>query len=131
LHADVVEGFFSLIVLTSTQLKSYGLNISALFLTGFLSSALLGNVVGPIVDKYGRRKACLVFCVLEIVINALENVPSMAVLLLGRVLGGVSTSLLFSAFESWMVTEHRARGTLCADDCSVTVPVANSSIWLL
>ena len=28
------------------------------------------------------------------------------VLLLGRLLGGVSTSLLFSVFESWMVYEH-------------------------
>ncbi|KAF1335607.1 Major facilitator superfamily, partial [Globisporangium splendens] len=46
----------------------------------------------------------------QIVINLLENVPDMTVLLIGRVLGGVSTSLLFSAFESWMVTEHRARG---------------------
>lgn len=31
-------------------------------------------------------------------------------LLLGRVLGGLSTSLLFSAFESWMVSEHRKLG---------------------
>jgi hypothetical protein len=29
---------------------------------------------------------------------------------LGRVLGGVSTNLLFSAFESWMTTEHRKKG---------------------
>lgn len=34
----------------------------------------------------------------------------MPVLLIGRVLGGISTSLLFSAFESWMVAEHRKRG---------------------
>ena len=34
----------------------------------------------------------------------------MPLLLLGRVLGGLSTSLLFSAFESWMVSEHRKRG---------------------
>lgn len=34
----------------------------------------------------------------------------MPVLLIGRVLGGMSTSLLFTAFESWMVTEHRKRG---------------------
>ena len=27
-------------------------------------------------------------------------------LMLGRILGGVSTSLLFSAFESWLVAEH-------------------------
>jgi hypothetical protein len=28
----------------------------------------------------------------------------------GRLLGGVATSLLFSAFESWVVAEHNARG---------------------
>jgi MFS transporter, MFS domain-containing protein family, molybdate-anion transporter len=27
---------------------------------------------------------------------------------LGRILGGISTSLLFSVFESWMVTSHNA-----------------------
>ena len=47
---------------------------------------------------------------LQIIINLLEHVPSMPALLLGRVLGGLSTSLLFSAFESWMVTEHRRQG---------------------
>jgi hypothetical protein len=26
--------------------------------------------------------------------------------MVGRVLGGVATSLLFSAFESWLVAEH-------------------------
>lgn len=31
----------------------------------------------------------------------------MPALILGRILGGLSTSLLFSAFESWMVSEHR------------------------
>jgi MFS transporter, MFS domain-containing protein family, molybdate-anion transporter len=34
----------------------------------------------------------------------------MPLLLVGRVLGGLSTSLLFSAFESWMVAEHRRHG---------------------
>ncbi|KAL4096160.1 hypothetical protein PRIC1_009524 [Phytophthora ramorum] len=90
--------------------QSYGMNVGALFLTGFLSSVVFGNFVGLLVDKYGRRKACLVYCALEIVINLLENVPNTTVLLTGRVLGGISTSLLFSAFESWLVTEHRARG---------------------
>lgn len=28
----------------------------------------------------------------------------------GRLLGGVSTSLLFSAFESWLVAEHFSKG---------------------
>ena len=40
----------------------------------------------------------------------MEEVEDMRVLLLGRLLGGISTSLLFTSFESWMVAEHRARG---------------------
>lgn len=70
----------------------------------------LGTWVGLYVDRYGRRMGCILFCVLEVIINTLEHFPSLYLLLLGRVLGGISTSLLFSAFESWMVTEHRARG---------------------
>lgn len=45
----------------------------------------------------------------QVVINILEHFPSMPLLLLGRVLGGISTSLLFSAFEAWLVSEHRSR----------------------
>jgi Sugar-tranasporters, 12 TM len=32
------------------------------------------------------------------------------ILLIGRLLGGVATSLLFTVFESWMVCEHLSRG---------------------
>ena len=93
-----------------TLYSGYGVSVSTLFLTGFTSSLVFGTFLGLLVDSYGRKKACVLFCVLEIIINAMEHVPSMPVLLLGRVLGGISTSLLFSAFESWMVAEHRRRG---------------------
>ncbi|KAG9415361.1 hypothetical protein AC1031_008803 [Aphanomyces cochlioides] len=76
---------------------------------GFMSSALSSGFVGHFVDAFGRKNACLVFCLLEILINLIEHVPSFTVLAVGRILGGISTSLLFSAFESWMVTEHRRR----------------------
>jgi len=33
-----------------------------------------------------------------------------AIIAIGRILGGLSTSLLFSAFESWMVSEHKKNG---------------------
>lgn len=39
----------------------------------------------------------------------MEHVPSMPILLIGRILGGISTSLLFSSFESWMVSEHQKK----------------------
>ena len=93
-----------------TLYASYNVDIGSLFITGFLSSAIFGTFVGVYVDKWGRRCGCILFCVLEIIINLLEHVPNMPLLLLGRVLGGISTSLLFSTFESWMVSEHRKRG---------------------
>jgi predicted MFS family arabinose efflux permease len=93
-----------------TLYLSYNVNISALFLTGFLSGAFFAPFLGSAVDKFGRKNSCIVYCVLEIIINSLEHSTNFSVLLFGRVLGGVSTNLLFSAFESWMTTEHRKRG---------------------
>jgi len=93
-----------------TLYQSYDVDISTLFVTGFTSSAIFGTIVGCYVDKYGRKMGCVVYLVIEIVVNLLEHVNSMPLLLLGRLMGGVSTSLLFSAFEAWMVTEHRKRG---------------------
>jgi len=82
----------------------------SLFLTGFLCSAVFGTTVGLYVDTMGRRMSCIIYCVLEIIINLLEHVNNMPLLLFGRFLGGISTNLLFSAFESWMVTAHRRKG---------------------
>ena len=35
---------------------------------------------------------------------------NIVVLFLGRICGGVSTTLLFSVFEAWMITEYHSRG---------------------
>jgi len=93
-----------------TLYLSYGVNVAALFLTGFLSGAIFAPFLGSAVDKFGRKKSCCVYCILEIIINFMEHSTNFEILLLGRVLGGISTNLLFSAFESWMTTEHRKRG---------------------
>jgi MFS family permease len=93
-----------------TLYMSYGVNISALFLTGFLSGGIFAPFLGSFVDKFGRKRSCIVYCLLEIAINVMEGYEDFTTLLLGRVMGGISTNLLFSAFESWMTTEHRRRG---------------------
>lgn len=91
-----------------TLYLSYDVNISALFLTGFLSGAIFAPFLGSAVDQYGRKASCIIYCLLEVIINLLEHCSnSFTLLLLGRVLGGISTNLLFTAFESWMTTEHR------------------------
>jgi MFS family permease len=82
------------------QQEGSNVQIGTLFFTGFMAAGVLGTFTGPLVDRYGRKRACLVYAALEVVINLLEHVNSFPLLLLGRVLGGISTSLLFSAFEA-------------------------------
>jgi len=77
---------------------------------GFLSSLLLGTYVGSTADKFGRKKMCLVFCALYGTSCLLRYVPNFFVLLFGRVLSGISTSLLFSCFEAWLINEHNSKG---------------------
>lgn len=92
-----------------TLYDSYGVDIGTLFLTGFVCSAVFSLFAGSLVDKFGRKRGCLLYCALEVVINVLEHYRSFEVLCVGRVMGGFSTCLLFSVFESWYVSAHRAR----------------------
>lgn len=84
--------------------------ISRLFLTGFASTALFGPAVGRAIDSYGRKKGTLAFSILYAVGALSTKSPLLAVLLFGRVMSGVGTSLLFSAPESWLVGESQKSG---------------------
>src|SRR6186713_1781503 len=79
--------------------------VAALFLVGFLAGGISASFIGALADRYGRRRACMSFCILYS-LSALTILSNhIAILFLGRVLGGVSATLLYSVFESWMVTE--------------------------
>ncbi|KAI8826967.1 uncharacterized protein EV422DRAFT_19599 [Fimicolochytrium jonesii] len=93
--------------------QSYGYEldqIAVLFVVGFLSSAIFGTILGSLADKAGRKRACLLFCAVYAASCITKLSSNYAVLLFGRLLGGISTSLLFSVFEAWMVSEHHSRG---------------------
>eukprot|EP00760_Papus_ankaliazontas_P013855 PhM_4_TR15910/c0_g1_i1/m.21299 len=81
-----------------------------LFIAGFGSSMIFGTWAGPIADRYGRKLACVMYGVAYILSCATKHFNNYSVLMLGRILGGFATSILWSAFESWMVSEHNARG---------------------
>lgn len=83
--------------------------VSTLFTTGFVSGAVSAYFTGSLADKYGRKAACLFFCGAYAASCLLTTVPSVPLLFAGRILGGISTSLLFSVFESWMVTDFHNR----------------------
>ena len=83
--------------------------IALLFIVGFGSSLVFGTVVGSMSDKYGRKKLCIAFGVLYSMSCITKHFNDFRWLLVGRFLGGISTSILFSSFESWMVHEHHAK----------------------
>jgi MFS family permease len=92
---------------------SYGFSqaeIAELFVCGFASSMVVGTFVGGLADKMGRKMMCIMYCVCYIIACCTKLVPDYWTLMLGRFLSGVSTSLLFSVFESWMVCEHFKQG---------------------
>ncbi|KAG0497831.1 hypothetical protein HPP92_002207 [Vanilla planifolia] len=84
-------------------------DIGRLFIAGFGSSMLFGTIVGSLADKQGRKRACVTYCITYILSCITKHSPQYKVLMLGRILGGIATSLLFSAFESWLVAEHNKR----------------------
>lgn len=84
--------------------------VSRLFLTGFASTALFGPAVGRATDTYGRKKGTLAFAILYAIGALSTKSPLLLVLLFGRVMSGIGTSLLFSAPESWLVGEAQKSG---------------------
>lgn len=89
--------------------KTYGYTIGqigVLFIAGYGSSMVFGPFVGMLADKYGRRKMCLLFVFTYTLCALSKHFNQYSILIMGRILGGLSTSLLQSTFEAWMVHEH-------------------------
>lgn len=77
-----------------------------LFIAGFGSSLIFGTWAGPMADKYGRKLNCMMYGVTYALSCATKHFNNFQILMVGRLLGGIATSILWSAFESWMVSEH-------------------------
>ncbi|KAE9546604.1 hypothetical protein FO519_010184, partial [Halicephalobus sp. NKZ332] len=91
----------------------YGMSkhaIEQLFIAGFGSSLLFGTFIGSIADKFGRKTNCFLYAVLYGGACITKHFGDFKILMLGRLLGGIATSILLSAFESWLVFEHNKRG---------------------
>lgn len=92
--------------------KSYGYSneVNAmLFIFGFGTSGICGTFIGQFADSKGRKKTALAcaFCMMGTC--AIKHVNNIYFLVIGRLLGGLATSMVFSVFDSWMVSEHTIR----------------------
>ncbi|KAI9509302.1 hypothetical protein F5148DRAFT_1012473 [Russula earlei] len=99
--------------------------VAVLFVTGFMSAAIFAPLVGVWADTNsylflrlsGRKRICLLFCILYATTCGLLLFPFFPLLLLARILGGISTSILFSGFESWLVSSS-SNAALQSEDLS-------------
>lgn len=83
--------------------------VAALFTTGFVTAGISASFVGGLADQYGRRTGCLTFCITYAAscVSTLSDEPW--ILFIGRALAGISTTLLFAVFETWMIAEYHKR----------------------
>ncbi|KAF6203509.1 hypothetical protein GE061_001840 [Apolygus lucorum] len=89
--------------------KDYGYTddtIAHLYISGFLSSCIFGLLVGHLADRFGRKMLCSCFTIIYSLACLTKVNSSYSILLIGRILGGISTSILFTTFEAWYVNEH-------------------------
>lgn len=93
--------------------------IAALFAAGFLCAGVSGTFIGVLTDRFGRKRACQAYCVAYVLSNLTMLSGNIWILMFGRAMGGVSTTILFTAFETWMVSEFH-RQDLTHTSCSLS-----------
>jgi len=87
--------------------------IQLLYALGFLSSATFGPFMGKIIDNQGCKIGTLL-CVALSAIGALSvKSQRTGMLLLGRLCSGISSTLMLSAPETWLVKDF---GNKCIDE---------------
>lgn len=93
--------------------------VALLFVTGFTSAGIAAPVVGAWADLYGRKQMCLYFCLSYILACGCTLINNLLVLLAGRIVSGFSTAILFSCFESWLVSAAQSTGVSQPDLSSI------------
>lgn len=81
--------------------------ISKIFLVGFATTGIFGPWIGRLVDTVGRKAGTLAYALLYSVGALSTRSALLPLLIIGRIAGGLGTSLLFSAPEAWLVGEHQ------------------------
>ena len=90
--------------------RSYGMpstEVLSLLLVFVISLLVFGSLACCSGDKIGRKNVCLIYCCVLFMSTLTKLVPNYNILLLSCVLSGISSALLVTSFESWMICEHK------------------------
>lgn len=129
--ADWLQGPYTY-PLFKTEFEFPEKTVASLYMTTFIAAAISSLLVGFLADKFGRRNACLAFCLIHSLSALSVLSKDLKVLYAGQALGGIGLAMLWTVFESWMVTEWNTRklgderlgtmfGTMTRANCSAAV----------
>ncbi|CEM02696.1 unnamed protein product [Vitrella brassicaformis CCMP3155] len=109
MFSDWVQGPYLYRVYEAKNLPHGMESISHLYVSGYSAMAAASLIVAPLADHFGRRATCVLFCVLYSASCLLMLLDNFWLLLVGRLLSGMSVMILYNVFEAWMATEHLNR----------------------
>lgn len=106
-------------------------DIAFLYIAGFASSSISGMFVGHFADRYGRKILCASYGIIYSICCVTKITSDFYVLFIGRICGGISTSILFSTFEAWYINEHMNHYNLPPEWLNITFSKAGFYTGLL
>ncbi|KAG8897489.1 hypothetical protein FRB99_008119 [Tulasnella sp. 403] len=116
--ADWLQGPY----IYSLYREQYGYSeraVGFLFVTGFTAAGASAPLVGVWADKYGRKKMCMNFCVAFGTGCLCAQFSALPVLVFGRIASGLGTAILFSCFETWVISSSQSSGVSPGDLSSI------------
>lgn len=81
--------------------------IGVLYVIDYLSSLLFSPIIGGLTDMYGRKRFSILYNILVIINILLRITGSQWLAYLAQVLTGIGSSIINTAYESWVVCESK------------------------
>lgn len=109
--ACVAEGLQA--VYGESLYQQYGLgreDMALLLASGYLTSLFFGTFLGCLSDFLGRKKACIVFCILHLVGSLAKQFSKYYSIWMGTASIAIASLLFSCCFETWMTAEHEKLG---------------------
>ncbi|EHA8587766.1 molybdate-anion transporter [Cocos nucifera] len=109
--ASVMEGLES--VFGEYEYTHYGISreqMAICLAAGAAAALFLGSFSGILSDVIGPRRACVLFCILHLLVGVLKSMSRHPSIWVASVCLSLASSVFSFCFETWMVTEHEKQG---------------------
>ncbi|XWS45180.1 hypothetical protein CRYUN_Cryun15aG0114300 [Craigia yunnanensis] len=122
--ASVLEGLWS--VYGEFELVYHGISKEdtvTFMLIGFAAALFVGGFLGLVSDLIGRKKICLVFYTLHLIVGIWKRIASSPSFWVANICLSLATSIFSFSFETWAVVEHDKQGH--------RQDILNETFWLM